>query len=138
MYERQQQGLPQLLLARDFRFLEERGSTPLRDAMVGAGSSSSGPEVPDFRSASVVFRGLEHLSDDDLRVCLRVAGIEQARRVLGLGHHVLIGVCGHYRARITAKDAALTWARENMAAQGVLPAQPPSTLSSQTLRAAKP
>ena len=76
----------------------------------GAGSSSdtpAAPQTPDFRTAAMVFQGLGDLSDDDIRVFLRAAGVESSRRMLGLCHSVLMGLDGHYRARIQARDAIL-------------------------------
>ena len=74
-----------------------------------AGSSRDAPAEPqpDFRTAAMVFQGLSHLSDDDIRVFLRAAGVESSRRMLGLCHSVLMGLDGHYRARIQARDAIL-------------------------------
>ena len=52
-------------------------------------------------------RGWGSLSDDDIRVFLRAAGVESSRRMLGVSHSVLMGLDGHYRARIQARDAFL-------------------------------
>ena len=80
--------------------------------MSGSGAGSSGdapsqPPQPDFRTAAMVFQGLGSLSDDDIRVFLGAAGVESSRRMLGLCHSVLMGLDGHYRARIQARDAIL-------------------------------
>ena len=76
----------------------------------GAGSSNdapAAPQQPDFRTAAMVFQGLGSLGDDDIRVFLRAAGVDSSRRLLGLCHSVLLGLDGHYRARIQARDAIL-------------------------------
>ena len=80
--------------------------------MSGSGAGSSGdapsqPPQPDFRTAAMVFQGLGSLGDDDIRVFLRAAGVDSSRRLLGLCHNVLLGLDGHYRARIQARDAIL-------------------------------
>ena len=61
--------------------------------------------------ASEVFRHLEQLTDDDLKVCLRAAGNEQIWRLLGLGHACLFTLDAQYALRVAARDRTLEIAK---------------------------
>ena len=49
----------------------------------------------DFRAAMAVFETLLALEDDDVRVLLRSLGSDQVRRILGIGHSVLMQTDAH-------------------------------------------
>ncbi|CAE7156095.1 unnamed protein product, partial [Symbiodinium necroappetens] len=84
-----------------------------------------------------VFQGLGQLSDDDVTVCLRAAGVETSRRVLGLRHSALMGLDGHYRARIMARDAILAQHHPAAAPQQTPPSKPMPTVGPTSKQASK-
>ena len=61
--------------------------------------------MADFRAAMQVFETIPALDDDDIRVLLRSLGSEQVRRMLALGHGVLMQMDGHYAACIAARPS---------------------------------
>ena len=61
----------------------------------------------DFPAVMQVFEAIPNLEDDDIRVLLRSLGSEQVRRMLALGHGVLMLMDGHYMPRASQRATKL-------------------------------
>ncbi|CAE7533633.1 unnamed protein product [Symbiodinium sp. CCMP2592] len=113
-------------------------SSPTTSAAAADGAAGAATTVEQFRNAMAVFETFPLLDDDDLRVLLRSLGSVQLRRVLGIGHTVLMGTDAHYAARISARDRTLELAQQQMLTQGTTPSPMPGPLLKSMGKAAGP